>query len=125
MARMWLALAAFVLLSAAPASAQYVAVVQACTNDVKKVCTAAQSTGGQLAECIKANFPALSEPCQAALTRTTAVRDSCRTDIQQQCPAIRAGAGRILLCVKQHFAALSAPCRDAIGQAAARRVGAR
>src|SRR5215468_1539988 len=125
MGRTWLALAIFVLLSAAPASGQSIAAVQACARDAKKVCATAQSTVDQLAECIKANFSTLSEPCKAALTRTAAVRESCRTDTQQQCPAIKPGAGRSLLCIKQHFTALSAPCKDAIGQSAARRVGAR
>ena len=124
MGKTLLALALFVLLSAAPASGQSIGVVRACAGDAKKSCAAALSAGSQLAACIKANFPGLSEPCKAALTRTAAVRESCRADIQQQCPGLKPGAGRILLCVRQHFAALSAPCRDAIAQSAARRVGA-
>src|SRR5215510_12325104 len=106
-----------VLLSASPAFGQYVTVVQACGPDAKKLCAGVSTGGGRLAECIKANFEALTEPCKAALVRIAGVGESCTTDIQKQCSAMKPGAGRILLCVKQHFAALSEPCKDAIGQA--------
>ena len=125
MGRFYLAIAMFVLFSASPASAQYAAVAQACRGDAKQFCAAVQSGGGQLAECIKANFQSLSEPCKATLARTAGVGESCRADVRQQCPGTKPGAGRILLCIKQHFAALSAPCKDAIGQAAARKAAAR
>jgi hypothetical protein len=120
-----LALAVAVLLSASPASAQYSGVITACRWDAKSVCGGVLPDGGQLAACIKQNFPALGESCKAALVRVAAVRTACATDISQQCPAIRPGAGRILFCVKAHFAALSEPCREAIGHAAERNLRSR
>jgi hypothetical protein len=120
----YLALAMLVLLSS-PAFGQYVAVVQGCSRDAKQLCATAQAGGDQLAECIKANFPALGEPCKAALVRVAGVRKSCEADVRTQCPGIKPGAGRLLLCVKQHFAALSQPCKDALGRAAERKSASR
>jgi hypothetical protein len=117
-----LALAAVVLLSTPPAWGQYSAVIAACRFDAKGVCGGALPEGGQLAACIKRNFPALGEPCKAALVRIAAVRQACAADLQQQCGATRPGAGRILFCVKAHYAELSEPCREAIGHAAERNV---
>jgi hypothetical protein len=109
-----------VLLSAAPAAAQYSAVITACRWDAKGICVGAVPERGQLAACIEQNFQKLAEPCKAALVRIAAVRDACRADIQQQCPGTKVGAGRLLLCVKAHYTALSGPCRQAIGEAAAK-----
>jgi len=125
MGRFYLSFALLVLFSASPGSGQYAAVVQACRGDAKQFCAGGQSGGGQLAECIKANFQSLSEPCKAALARTAGVGESCLADFRQQCPGVKPGAGRALLCIRQHFAALSAPCKDALAQAAVRRSGAR
>src|SRR5262245_36121645 len=114
-----------VLLSASPAFGQYVAAIEACSGDTRQLCAAARSSGDQLADCIRANFPALSEQCKAALVEVAAVRESCAADLQSQCPSIAPGAGRLLLCVRQHFSALSQPCKDAIGRAAGHKVDAR
>jgi hypothetical protein len=105
-----------------PAVGQYSAVIAACRWDSQHLCAGVLPEGGQLAQCIKANFQALAEPCKAALVRIAAVREACGPDIQQQCPVIRPGAGRILLCVRAHYAALSDPCKDALGRAAEREV---
>ena len=91
MGRFYLSFALLVLFSASPASGQYAAVVQACRGDAKQFCAAVQSGGGQLAECIKANFQSLSEPCKATLARTAGVGESCRADVRQQCPGIKPG----------------------------------
>jgi len=110
------------MLSAAPAWAQYSAMIGACRFDAKSVCGGVVPDGGRLAACIKQNFEALGESCQAALVRVGAVRQACATDIEQKCPATRPGAGRILFCVKAHYRQLSEPCRDAIGRAAERNL---
>jgi hypothetical protein len=110
------------LLSAAPASAQYAAVIAACRSDAKGLCASARPEGGRLAACMERNFSALAEPCKAALVRLTRLREPCAADVRQQCPATRSGAGRILLCVKAHYAALSAACREVIGHAAERKL---
>jgi len=117
-----LILAAAALLSAAPASAQYSAVIAACRWDAKGICGGALPANGQLAACIERNFQTLAEPCKAALVRIAAVREACAADIRRQCPATRPGAGRLLFCVKAHYATLSAPCREAIGHAAERNL---
>ena len=124
MGRIYWAFAILVLVSASPASSQYVPVIQACSRDVVVFCGPDRTDGSRLAECTKAHFQDFTEPCKAALVKITAVRRACGVDIQQQCTRVKAGAGRILLCVKQHFAALSEPCKDAIGQGAERKVRA-
>jgi len=116
------ALAAALLLSASPASAQYSAVITACRWDAKGICAGTLPQAGQLAACIRQNFQALAEPCKSALVRIAAVQDACADDIRRQCPATRPGGGRIMLCVKAHYAALSGSCRDAIGHAAERNI---
>ena len=80
--------------------------------------------GGGLAQCIRTNFLALTEPCKTALVKIAAVTEVCGKDIQQQCPGINPGAGRLFLCVKAHYAALSEPCKDAMGHAAERSLHA-
>jgi hypothetical protein len=109
-----------VLLSAAPAAAQYSAAITACRWNAKATCGGVVPEGGQLAACIDRNFDKLAEPCKTALVRIASVREACKADIERQCPGIRPGAGRLLLCVKAHYAALSWPCREAIGQTAER-----
>jgi hypothetical protein len=104
-----------------PASSQYVPVIQACSRDVVAYCGPDRMDGSRLAECIKVHFQEFTEPCKAALVKTTAVFKACGLDLQQQCTRVKAGAGRILLCVKQHFAAMSEPCKNAIGHAAERK----
>jgi hypothetical protein len=116
-----MAFAMFVLLSVSPASAQYVAAIEACRRDINQYC----ASGAGVAECIKSHFQDLAKPCQAALVRIAAVRDACAADIQAQCRGIKRGEGRILLCVREHFAALSEPCKDAIAEAAKQKVGTR
>jgi hypothetical protein len=120
--RLFSALAAVVLLSALPASAQVATVISACRFDAKGACAGAVLEGGQLAACIDRNFPTLGEPCKAALVRLAALRPDCAADIRQQCPGTKPGAGRLLFCVKAHYAALSAACHAAIGQAAERNL---
>lgn len=122
MRRSCLALAAAVLLSASPASAQYSGVIAACQSAAKGACAGAVPEGGQLAACIERNFQTLAEPCKAALVRIAAVGEACAADIRQQCPGTKLGAGRLLLCVKAHYAALGGSCREAIGHAAERKL---
>ena len=117
-------LAAAVLLCAPPALGQYEAVITACRWDAKGICAAALPADGRLADCIKTNFQALSEPCKAALVRIAGVREACGADVKARCGATRPGAGRILLCVKANYAALSEPCKSAIGHAAERKLRA-
>jgi len=124
MGRTYLAVAMFVLLAVSPSFGQYVSVIQACTRDIEKSCTAGQQGAGPLAECIKTHFEDFTEPRRAALLRISAVREACGADIQKQCSGVRPGAGRILLRMKQRFAAMSESCKDAIGHAAERKVGA-
>jgi hypothetical protein len=107
---------AFVLLLELPASAQYAAVIQACSQDVTTVC--GQSGQNQFSECVKLHFPDLSERCKASLARIATVLKACATDIQAQCHLIKPGAGRVFLCVKRHFSALGESCKEAIGQTA-------
>jgi hypothetical protein len=106
-----------VLLAVSPASAQYVRIIQACSQDVTRSCAPGARP---LVECIRAHFQDFTEPCQAALLQIPAVLNSCGNDIDKQCPGVAPAAGRILLCVKGHFAALSEPCKEAIGRAAER-----
>jgi hypothetical protein len=117
-----LALAAAVLLSAAPASAQYSSAITACRWDAKGICGGTVAGRGQLAACIEQNFHKLAASCQAALVRIAAVREACKADIDQQCSGTKVGSGRLLLCVKARYAALSGPCRKAIGEAAERNL---
>jgi hypothetical protein len=112
---------AFVLLIELPASAQYAAPIQACSEDVIAVCPGSQSSENRFNECIKLHFPELSERCKASLARIATVLKSCETDIQEQCHLIKPGAGRVFLCVKKHFSSLSEPCKEAIGQTAGRK----
>ena len=110
-----------VLLIALPASAQYAAVIHACSRDVTTVCEDSQSQQNRFNECVKLHFPDLSEGCKASLVRVATVLKACATDIQEQCHLTKPGAGRAFLCVKQHFSALSAPCKEAIARAAERK----
>ena len=118
-----LTFALLLLLSIPPAFAQYVTLIEACTRDVTKFCTAARSERNSLAECIESHFRDFHEQCRRALVQTAAVREACKPDIEQQCPAARPGAGRILLCMKKHFDALGQSCKDAIGRAAELKIG--
>src|SRR5215470_10632416 len=95
MGRSGFAVAMLAFLSASPALGQYADVVQACREDAKLRCPTTQPGGGQVAECLKANFQALSEPCKAALVGVAAVRQACKADVAQQCPDIKPGAGRL------------------------------
>ena len=124
MARSWLIFAMLVLVSVAPAFAQYVRVIQACSRDVTHSCAPVLSGARPLVECVRAHFQDFTELCQAALTRIPEVLKSCGDDIQRQCPGVEPSAGRILICVKEHFAALSEPCKEAIGHAAERELPA-
>ena len=112
---------ALVLLIALPASAQYAAVIHACTRDVTTVCEGSQSEENRFNECVKLHFPDLSESCKASLVRIATLLKACAADIQDQCQSIKPGAGRVFLCVKRHFSALSEPCKEAIGRAAERK----
>jgi len=107
---------ALVLLFELPASAEYAAAIQACSQDAITVCSGNQSDQNRFSECVKLHFPDLSERCKASLVRIATVLKACATDIQEQCHLIKPGAGRIFLCVKQHFSALSEPCKEAIGK---------
>ena len=120
MARSCLIFAMLVLLSVSPASAQYVRVIQACSQDVTHSCAPAASGARPLVECIRAHFQDFTEPCQAALLQIPEVLKSCGDDIEKQCPGVVPAGGRVVLCVKRHFAALSEPCKEAIGRAAER-----
>jgi hypothetical protein len=112
-----------VLISVSPVFAQYVRIIQACSQDVARSCAPAPSGTRPLVECVRAHFQDFTEPCQAALLQIPAVLKSCGDDIQKQCPGVEPGAGRILICVKGHFAVLSEPCKEAIGRAAERELG--
>jgi hypothetical protein len=82
MGRPCLALVVLALLSISPALGQYSAVIKSCQWDSRHICGRVLPDGGQLSQCIEANFQALSEPCKAALVRIAAVRESCERDIQ-------------------------------------------
>jgi len=112
---------ALVLLIALPASAQYAAVIHACSRDMTTLCPGNQSGQNRFDECVKLRFPDLSESCKASLVRIATVLKACAADIQEQCHSIKPGAGRVFLCVKRHFPALSEPCKEAIGKAAERK----
>ena len=90
---------AFVLLMQLPASAQYAAAIQACSEDVITVCPGSQSGENRFSECMKLHFPELSERCKASLVRIATVLKACETDIQERCHLIKPGAGRVFLCV--------------------------
>jgi hypothetical protein len=109
-----------VLLSVSPAFAQYVRIIQACSQDVTHSCAPAPLESRPLVECVRAHFQDFSEPCKAALVQIPAVLKSCGEDIDKQCPGVEPSAGRILICVKQRYAALREPCKEAIGRAAER-----
>ena len=102
----------FALAIELPASAQYAAVIQACSQDVTTVCS--QSGQNRFNECVKSHFPELSERCKASLVRIATTLKACAIDIQEHCHLIKPGAGRVFLCVKRHFSALSDPCKEAI-----------
>ena len=124
MGRTYWAGAIFALQLVPPAFGQYVATIQACSQDFVQFCAPDRSDGSRLTECVETHFPDFTEPCKAALAKSAAVRETCRTDVREHCPDVRPGAGRVLLCVKQHFAALSEPCKEAIGREAERKVRA-
>src|SRR6516164_1255745 len=105
---------ALALLIALPASAQYAAVIHACSRDVTTVCAGNQSEQNRFSECVKLHFPDLSESCKASLVRIATVLKACALDIQEQCHLIKPGSGRVLLCVRRRFSALSDPCKEAI-----------
>src|SRR6516164_374415 len=110
-----------VLLITPPASAQYAAVIHACSRDMTTLCPGNQSGQNRFDECVKLHFSDLSESCKASLVRIATVLKVCANDIQEQCHSIKPGAGRVFLCVKRHFPALSEPCKEAIGKAAERK----
>ena len=124
MARFYLIFSILVLVSVSPVFAQYVRIIQACSQDVARSCAPAPLGTHPLVECVRTHFQGFTEPCQVALLRIPAVLTSCADDIQKQCPGIEPSAGRILICVRGHFAALSEPCKEAIGRAAERELGA-
>jgi hypothetical protein len=110
-----------VLLIARPASAQYAAVIHACSRDMTTLCPGNQSGQNRFDECVKLHFSDLSESCKASLVRIATVLKVCANDIQEQCHSIKPGAGRVFLCVKRHFSALGEPCKEAIGKTAERK----
>jgi hypothetical protein len=112
---------ALLLLIALPASAQYAAVIHACSRDITTLCPGNQSGQNRFDECVKLHFPDLSESCKTSLVRIATVLKACAADIHEQCHLIKPGAGRVFLCVRQHFSALSEPCKEAIGQTAGRK----
>jgi hypothetical protein len=119
--KIYLILAASVLLSSSAAYGQYVAAIMACSRDVTKFCNGGKFEENRLAECSKAHFEEFGEPCKSALVKIASVSDACKADTQQQCSGTKLGAGRLLLCFKKHFSALSESCKDAIGHAATKR----
>ena len=118
------AISIFMVLAVTPAFGQYVSVIQACSRDLTKFCSANQPDGARLSECTETHFQSFSASCQTALAKIAAVREACRLDVQQHCRTRMPGAGRILLCMKKHFAALSEPCRYEFGRAAERKIEA-
>ena len=120
MKKVSLALALLPLI-ALPASAQYAAVIHACSRDVTTVCEGSPSEQNRFNECVKLRFPDLSESCKASLVRIATVLKACAADIREQYHSIKPGAGRVFLCVKQHFSALSEPCKEAISKTAERK----
>ena len=90
MKKVSLALALLPLI-ALPASAQYAAVIHACSRDVTTVCEGSPSGENRFNECVKLHFPDLSESCKASLVRIATVLKACTTDIQEQCHLIKPG----------------------------------
>lgn len=115
--RTYVAVAAFVALSALPAYGQFTPAVQTCTRDLTKHCG-----NSEFADCLKVHFEAFSGACKTALVRIAAVTAACSNDIAKQCPAMKPGSGRLLLCVKNHYPALTDECKTAIGRASQNRL---
>ena len=93
------------LLIPLPASAQYAAVIHACSRDMTTVCEDGQSEQNRFDECVKLRFPDLSESCKASLVRIATVLKACAADIQEQCHSIKPGAGRVFLRQAAFFCA--------------------
>ena len=111
------------LLAGGPACAQYAAVVQSCSPNVKQLCN--DPATRRFADCIALRYEAFAEPCKAALADIAAVRSACASDIRQQCGTVTPGGGAVLLCVKDRYSALGAACKSEIARAAARKMRVR
>jgi hypothetical protein len=109
-----LAIASLMLMAPVGATAQGVAVRQACGPEIQQHCAGVEPGEGRLRDCVKEHFAAFSEKCKQALLSSVAVVRACKPDVQRTCPDIQPGAGRIQACMKDHFAEYSDRCKQAI-----------
>jgi len=109
-----LLLAFLMLLMPTGAMAQLGAARQACTADIKQLCSEVKPGEGRLKACVKEHFSKLSASCQTALIANVTITKSCKADAEHKCPGIQPGGGRIQACMKDHFAELTAGCKESL-----------
>jgi hypothetical protein len=109
-----LTIASLLLVAPVGATAQGMAVRQACGPEIQQHCAGVEPGEGRLRDCIKEHFAAFSEKCKQALLSSVAVVRACKADVQRTCPDVQPGGGRIQACMKDHFAEYSESCKQAI-----------
>jgi hypothetical protein len=99
--------------------------MQACSDDQKKLCGKVQAGGGRIRQCLKEHLSEVSPKCkeviqetsQGARRRSGGFRTACKEEIGKLCRGTEPGGGRLVECLKKHDGELSADCKEALGQA--------
>jgi hypothetical protein len=111
--------------AAAEEQALMVRLRDACTGEIRDLCSKVTPGEGRLIACLYANEDQLSGRCDyvlleaaSQLTTITAqmneVARVCKPDIELLCQGAQPGQGRIAQCLRKQQKALSAPCADTI-----------
>ncbi len=106
--------------AAAPAAKGKGGPLEACRDDVDKLCASAEKTQGWRAKCLRENAAQLSSACKSAVAALREVREkvraACKDDLATLCKtedAAKEGA-RPMQCLRQNDAKLSAGCKSAM-----------
>ena len=97
----------------------------ACSGEIKSLCSKVTPGEGRLIACLYANEDQLSGRCDyvlleaaSQLTTITAqmneVARVCKPDIELLCHGAKPGQGRIAQCLRANQKALSVPCAETI-----------
>ena len=126
--RTMIATALLILSAAAPAlAADKANLREACSQDVKQLCSGVQPGGGRMMQCLRDHADKVSDGCkqamQAARAASENIREACGQDVKQLCPDAQPGGGGIRQCLRANADKVSDGCKQAIQAARAANRG--
>jgi hypothetical protein len=90
------------------------ALVRACAAEIKRICRDVPLGFNRVAQCVKDQFPDLSQRCQSQIGRAAATIHACKKDLGELCPGVKPWASKA--CLNANGTNLSGNCRNSLAE---------